>query len=287
MNIRMSARCAALAGACALQEAAAQDADNLAAMINAYRAAPDTCEGRPARPQAPLTPQPALSAIRIGPGTIIEAALERAGYPVEQAYALFVSGPDNAGEAMAALRTHYCAALLSTGYAAIGTYHDRAGWTVVLARPAPPLPSASFPDWQDAGQAILDGVNAARAEARICGAQQFAPAPPLRWNPALGAAALAHSRDMAARRYFSHTARDGSDAALRAQRAGYAWRRIGENIAFGQHSPQDALASWLTSPGHCANIMNGDFTEMGAAYGVTADGRSGIVYWTQVFGKPR
>ena len=62
---------------------------------------------------------------------------------------------------------------------------------------------------------------------------------------------------------------------------------MGENIAFGQHTPQQAVASWLDSPGHCANIMNARFTEMGAAYGIAAEKRSGIVYWTQVFGRPR
>jgi uncharacterized protein YkwD len=291
MEIRVIVRLVALAAACvcvcAPRPAAAQDADGLTGMINAYRAAPGACEGRAAQPVAPLTPQPALSAIRIGPGTIIEAALERAGYPAEQAYAMFVSGADYTAAAMEALQKNYCATLLSTRYAAIGAHRSGADWTVVLARPAPPLPSITFPDWGDAGQIILDGVNAARAEARTCGTQQFPPAPPLRWSPALGAAALAHSRDMAAQRYFSHIARDGSAAGARAQRAGYAWLRIGENIAFGQYSPQEALAGWLTSPGHCANIMNRDFTEMGAAYGVTTEQRPGIVYWTQVFGKPR
>jgi uncharacterized protein YkwD len=285
MKIRVIARLAALAGAgaCTTLPAAAQDASQLTALVNAYRAAPGTCEGRPAQPVAPLTPQPALSVIRLGSGTIIEAALERAGYAAEQAYAMFVGGAEDAGAAMEALQKNYCATLLSTRYAAIGTYRDGASWTVVLARPAPPLPSATYPEWRDAGQRILDGVNAARAEARTCGTQQFPPAPPLRWNPALGAAALAHSRDMAARRYFNHIAKDGSTVSLRAQRAGYAWLRIGENIAFGQNSPQAALAGWLTSPGHCANLMNPQLRDMGAAYATDPKSDAGI-YWTAMFG---
>ena len=281
------ARLALLAAACAVLPAAAQDTGDLAAMINAYRAAPGACAGRPVRPVAPLTLQPELSTIRLGPGTIIVAALERAGYEAEQADALFVSGPEDARAALEALQKHDCATLLSTHYAAIGTYRSGTEWTVVLARPTPPSPPLILPDWQEAGQIILDGVNAARAQARSCGDQQFASAPPLRWNPALGAAALAHSHDMAAQGYFNHVARDGSVVGIRAQRAGYAWLRIGENIASGQDSPQEAVAGWLTSPGHCANIMNPGFTEMGAAYGLANGRHRSIPYWTQVFGKPR
>ena len=47
--------------------------------------------------------------------------------------------------------------------------------------------------------------------------------------------------------------------------------------------PEDAVAAWIKSPEHCANVMNPAFTEMGVAYAV--DSRSDIgVYWTQAFG---
>jgi len=52
----------------------------------------------------------------------------------------------------------------------------------------------------------------------------------------------------------------------RAKAAGYRGRQIGENIAAGQSSPNKAMASWLASPGHCANLMNPMFTQVGAAY---------------------
>lgn len=278
---------AAVVAACLPLAAAAQDADRLAALVNGYRAAPGVCAGHSGEPAPPLTPQPALSAVRLASGTIIEAALERAGYAADLADALFITGADDAKAALVALQKNYCATLLSPAYAEIGAYRDGAAWTVILARRAPAPPSVAFPDWRDAGQLILKGVNAARAEGRACGTQQYPPAPPLRWNSMLGSAALVHSRDMAAQRYFSHIAKDGSLTGARSQRAGYAWQRIGENISFGQNSPQAALDGWLSSPGHCANIMNPDFTEMGAGYGMTVEQRSGVVYWTQVFGKPR
>jgi uncharacterized protein YkwD len=91
---------------------------------------------------------------------------------------------------------------------------------------------------------------------------------------------------MARRNYFSHTGKDRSDPGRRAQRAGYRWTQIGENIAAGQGSPEDVVAGWLASPGHCANIMGRDFREMGAAYAIGRDSEAGI-YWTQMFGTAR
>lgn len=269
------------------QSANSADSDPLAALINAYRAAPGDCNGHVAPAAAALLPLPALAQLRIGTGTFIESALEEVGYAVEEAQAIYATGPEDASAAMTVFRQTYCKVLLSERFSVVGSSRDGATWTVVLARPAPPLPSTTYPDWNDAGLVILNEVNAARASARTCGKQAFPAAPPLRWNPALGAAALGHSREMASGRYFNHQARDGSHAEQRVARAGYAWRRVGENIAFGQRTPQDAVASWLGSPGHCANIMQAGFTEMGAAYGVTPARQAGIIYWTQVFGTPR
>ena len=119
----------------------------------------------------------------------------------------------------------------------------------------------------------------------ICGERRFGPAPRLEWHEKLAAAALAHSRDMATHNYFSHYAKDGSTVGDRAARAGYTWSRIGENIATGQGSPEQVVAGWLNSPHHCANIMEPDFRQMGAAYFVNPVSDT-VIYWTQVFGTP-
>lgn len=279
---------AAVAAACmallAAVPAGAQGADQLVGLINAYRAAPGSCQGRPMPAAEALAPHPALSRVKIGTGTFLQEALRRAGYASEHAEAIHVSGLADAGSVMAAIRQPYCRTLLNPAFKAVGATHSGATWTIVLAQPTPPL---MLGDWQEAGQAMLEAVNRARARARHCGGQAFAAAPPLAWNAALGAAALAHSRDMAARKYFRHQGRDGSQAGDRAGKAGYRWQRIGENIALGQRSPQQAVDEWLTSPGHCANIMQRGFTDMGAAYAVDGDGDAGSVYWTQVFGTPR
>ena len=46
------------------------------------------------------------------------------------------------------------------------------------------------------------------------------------------------------------------------------------------------MAGWLASPTHCANVMNPDFTQMGAAYAVELQAET-VIYWTQVLGAPR
>jgi len=141
-------------------------------------------------------------------------------------------------------------------------------------------------DWRRTGQEILDLTNAARAQPRVCGKRRFRAAPPLRWNEKLAAAALVHSRDMASRNYFSHTGKDGRTVGERASREGYPWRYVGENIATGQGSPEQIVATWLRSPEHCTNIMYPAFTEMGAAYVATPKSDT-LVYSTQVFGSTR
>jgi uncharacterized protein YkwD len=274
---------AALAAVSFAVAAAPAHADELANLINAWRTAPGTCDGRPAAPAGRLAVEPALSRIRIGPGTFLESALQDAGYAAEHAEAITVSGPPDARAALEAIGQPYCRTLRAAEFAAIGTAHVGTEWQVVLARPVviPPLP-----DWPAAGQDILALVNAARARPRTCGTQAFGPTGPLAWNPLLGRAALAHSTDMAQKHYFNHEQPDGSLPADRATAAGYRWVRVGENIASGQRSAEEAVASWLDSPGHCANIMNPAFTEMGAAYAINPRNRNRTAYWTQVFGTP-
>ena len=107
------------------------------------------------------------------------------------------------------------------------------------------------------------------------------------WNGALAEAALVHSTDMAAQHYLNHTGKDGRTAAERAIAAGYRWRTIAENIAAGQDTPEEVVQGWLDSPGHCANIMRDDLTEMGAGYAVNQARVPARIYWTQVFATPR
>ena len=100
----------------------------------------------------------------------------------------------------------------------------------------------------------------------------------------LAAAAQAHSADMVRRAFFAHESPDGRQVWDRAVAAGYAYRKVAENIAAGQRTAEEVVRGWMGSPGHRANILDGDLTQIGVG---RADGGSYGVYWTQVFGTPR
>lgn len=102
------------------------------------------------------------------------------------------------------------------------------------------------------------------------------PVSPVTWNDQLATAAFNHSNDMNSNNYFNHNSPAGSTAGDRITAAGYTWRTYGENIARGYTSEQSVIDGWINSEGHCKNIMNPSFKEMGVA-------RVGN-YWTQEFG---
>jgi len=145
-----------------------------------------------------------------------------------------------------------------------------------------PLPASAPPAVMQAR--VLGLVNQARAKGRRCGDRYFSPAATLRESADLDKAATAHATDMARRGYFDHHAPDGSEPRDRVRRTGYRWSLIGENIAFGPESAEEVVAGWLASAGHCANLMDPRFRDMGIA---VAKGRKrGHFYWVQEFGKP-
>ena len=263
--------------------ASADEVGELVSLVNEFRASGEGCGGGKAEQVGPLAPAAALASIPAGAGAQIQQAVRESGYQAASLQAMAVSGPSDASTVMRVFRQRYCSALLSEDFAEIGVSHDGNTWQVILAKP---LLSDDLGDWQQAGKAVLEQVNRARAEARRCGNQRFDAAPPLTWNQRLGETALAHSQDMAKRDYFSHQGHDQSLAGDRASRHGYRWQRIGENIAAGHGSAEQAVSGWLASPGHCSNIMNPEFTEMGAAY-ATNPRSAATIYWTQVFGTPR
>lgn len=126
---------------------------------------------------------------------------------------------------------------------------------------------------------MLDAVNEVRAQPQTCGGVSFDAAAPLHWDERLEEAARIHTDDMVRYDYFDHVGSDGSGPGDRVRRVGYGWRRVGENIARYQRTVDEVVDAWLNSEGHCQQIMDPRFVEMGA---VERDG-----YWTQVFGAPR
>ena len=259
-------------------------ASDLYTTINRLRAGDGNCaaaEGLPA-----LKPQAALERVArdLARGDQLQQSLNAAGYRATRSSALSITGDGVGTQAVGMLaKQSYCQHLQDAAMTEVGIYLDARQLWIVMAAPFAPSVGVSE---QAAGQRVLDLVNQARATPRYCGNRAFNSARPVRWNDSLAEASQVHSEDMARYNYFSHSGRDGSDPAQRVERAGYRYRSIGENIAAGQMKPEDAVAGWIKSPEHCANLMNPAFTEMGVAFAVDPRSEMGV-YWTQAFGMPR
>ncbi len=123
--------------------------------------------------------------------------------------------------------------------------------------------------------AMLDAVNAKRAEARLR---------PLKLNPTLTRMAEFYACRLVDGGFFSHDDPfDGSTVDSRAADFSYAFRKIGENLAAGQETPAAAVAEWMESTSHKANILDPGFVEIGIA--VKCGGELGR-YWVIEFGRP-
>jgi uncharacterized protein YkwD len=140
----------------------------------------------------------------------------------------------------------------------------------------------------DFAAAALAAVNRQRAAGATCGSRgNFAAAAPLRWSSALAVASAAHSTEMAALDYFSHTSADGRRMSDRVNATGYTWANLGENIAAGYAGIDSVVEGWMRSEGHCANLMNPAFDEMGLACVAGAAGSRYGTYWTQNLARRR
>jgi len=138
-----------------------------------------------------------------------------------------------------------------------------------------------LPTWE---AEVVELVNAARATGGDCGSMgQLPPSAPLTVNPSLHCAARVHSKDMADRNFFDHTNPDGEDPFDRMANAGYgSFAAQGENIAAGTMTPEDTVAGWLASDGHCANMLGSQYKEIGV--GAYEGAGEYVFYWTQTFG---
>ena len=100
---------------------------------------------------------------------------------------------------------------------------------------------------------------------------------PLTENWELSRVARYKSQDMVDNRYFSHTSPTYGSPFQMIRNFGISFRSVGENIAYGQRTPQAVVTAWMNSSGHRANILNSSYTQIGVGY--VADGN----YWTQMF----
>ncbi|MDD0968713.1 MULTISPECIES: CAP domain-containing protein [Pseudomonas] len=273
-------RLAALSVGLALATSAmATDESQLIESINSYRSQPQRCGSQASSELPPLSADPRL--ILPASGVVdLQQAMSSARYPMVNVQAITLNGPRDAASAMKAIQESFCQVVLDPQFVDIGVSRADRDWRITLARP---LLSARLGDGQAEGQKLLEQLNAARAQPRQCGGQAFTATAPLAWNAVLGGVAQEHSREMANNNYFDHKDRDGRTPGDRAELAGYSGQQVGENIAAGQDTVQKVVAGWLASPGHCANLMNPQYRELGAAYAVDPKSSAGI-YWTAMFG---
>ncbi len=259
--------------------AVATEETQLVESINAYRSQVQRCADQASQELPPLASDPRLVLPASSSGDL-QQALARANYPMVNVQAISLSGPRDAQSAMKAVQESFCRIVLDPQFVDIGVSREGREWRILLARP---LLSGRLGDWQAEGQKLLELINSARKQPRQCGAQSFAATTPLAWNAMLATAAETHSRAMANNNFFDHKDRDGHTPGDRAELAGYVGGQIGENIAAGHDTGRRVVDGWLTSPGHCANLMNPQFHQLGAAYAVDPKSDAGI-YWTAMFG---
>jgi uncharacterized protein YkwD len=254
------------------------------AVVNALRT--EGCARTPAT-QSVLRRDSALDAAarELARGAKLENALARVGYPVASSRSFHIRGSTDDAAIRSAIESRHCDGVNDPRLAELGVHQrNDETWIVLAARSEQPF--AALQDPGAVAERVLELVNAARAAPRRCGRQDFAAAAPLTTAPALMAAASLHSLDMAERGSLGHDGSDGSSSGDRMTRAGYVWRAAGENVASGQRDAETVVRGWLDSPGHCATLMDGRFTETGIAFAL-APNKNPAVYWTQVFAAPR
>ena len=154
--------------------------------------------------------------------------------------------------------------------------------------PPPPGPNCQDPatwpaEWVAFEDEVLAQINARRAAGATCGTVVKPAVGPVVMNAELREASRCHSQDMGVNGYFSHTSQDGRSPWDRIDDAGYDASPTGENIAAGYATPTAVVNGWMTSTGHCNNIMNGGSNETGVGYAYQAGSPYGR-YWTQTFG---
>lgn len=222
-------------------------------------------------------------ALELARGTRLAEAIERAHFHARLSTSIAIADAADERALSRIISNQFCAEVLNADFRRAGIAVRGPNTWIVLAT------LFDMPGLKDAPvirRRALELVNRARATARKCGSVSFAAAKPLVLDGTLNRAAQEHSQDMAQHSRMGHPGSDGSTVAQRVARAGYAWRKVGENVAANSPSAEEVVQGWINSPPHCANLMNPDFTQMGIAYAVNPDSEDGI-YWTQVFATPR
>lgn len=184
---------------------------------------------------------------------------------------------------------------VSSAYAQSITYTVRPGdsmWKIavkyqigvselIAANPSIKNPNLIYPNQKITVPNIDDIKVIEREVIRLCNVERSKNGlKPLAENWELSRVARHKSMDMATRGYFSHTSPTYGSPFTMMQSFGIKYTAAGENIAYGQRTAQEVVRGWMNSPGHRANILNSNFTEIGVGY---TKNSSGTPYWTQMF----
>jgi uncharacterized protein YkwD len=214
-------------------------------------------------------------------GRSLSAAAERSGYAAQATAGLHVSGPESA--TIALLKQSGCRTVANQGLHDVGIYQRGLDTWVLLAsdHATPAGQQAPLPATR-----ALQLVNEVRARGARCGERSFGPAPPVRFSGTLAGVAFGHADDMARHDYFEHEDLAGHSPADRVRAVGYQEKLVGENIAYGPKSADEVVQGWLDSPGHCENIMDPRFAEMGIAFAAGQSSRRGL-FWVQLLVAPK
>ena len=141
-----------------------------------------------------------------------------------------------------------------------------------LSTPAWAGPTTGVASMQSLQSSVLVDINAFRS---AHGLSQ------LRLSAALSGAARQHSQQMAVDGYFAHDSADGSAFWRRIQHfypsARSQYWSVGENLLWSSPSvdASHALAMWIASPEHLANLMNPHWRQIGIS-AVHMDAAPGI-----------
>ena len=221
------------------------------------------------------------AAEQLAAGVSAELAAKRSGYQAQTAAGMHIKGPDSS--TIQLLRRTACNTVSSRSLQDIGVYHRGLDTWLILASAYVAPPRSRTPVL---AEQALRLVNDVRARGTRCGQRSLGPAPPMRLSETLASVALGHASDMAEHNYFEHVDQTGHSPADRVRAVGYREKLVGENIAYGPQSVEEVVQGWLDSPGHCENIMDPRFAEMGLAYAPGQAARRGL-FWVQLLAAPR
>lgn len=104
--------------------------------------------------------------------------------------------------------------------------------------------------------------------------------PALKLNWEVSRVARYKSQDMIDKKYFDHQSPTYGSPFNMMENFGIKFSAAGENIAYGQKTPEAVMNSWMNSPGHRSNILNPTYNQIGVG---AAKSSNGTFYWTQMF----